>query len=765
MDKGKTLIAEIDIYGLVQGIGFRPFAARLAAELGLGGSVINLGSHVRITASGTAKQLDRLIAGIKAGVPAGGHISLIDETRRELRFGEAAPRGFLIQPSEKAESTGTVASPDIALCGDCLAELFYEGDARHLNPFISCASCGPRFSVMGALPYDRENTSMAEFALCELCAGQYSDLSNRRCHAQTVCCNGCGPEISYTGRNGRGGIDDAVTALMHGGIVALKGIGGYHFACTPFADRTVARLRALKGREAKPFAVMFENINELEKYCEISDGERELLENSARPILLVKRRESALTPGVYGTSPYLGAFLPYAPLQHLILRKTGPLVMTSANLSSLPVIKDDDEMAAFFEEHAELCGVLSHNRRIVSRQDDSVAALFATGLCMVRRARGYVPLPIALPEGGRPTLACGAQEKGTFCLYKAGLAYPSAESGGLESAEAVEAYIESVDLMSGLLGIKSEIVLCDSHPGYASTDYAKGLGPEVVKIQHHHAHIASVMAEHSLSEPIIGVAFDGTGYGPDGTVWGGEFLLVSPEGFERAGHIAPMKLLGGDESVRQGWKSALCLMHQAGMETDDSRAETVAAALEAGVNVITSTSMGRVFDAASALLGICDYSNYDGQCAIELENAAARWLGGGGAAEPLPFETGRGGGRFIADLFPTLRAIKAGLEDGKESDYLAACFHLGVAGMIARMVKLIGRETGIKKAALSGGVFLNRILTERAALLLEEAGFEVFLNHAVSPGDGGISLGQIYAGLMAKKGVLADVHRGGRKDN
>ena len=498
---------------------------------------------------------------------------------------------------------------------------------------------------------------------------------------------------------------------------------------------------------------MFPTLSDIKIHCEVGKAEEALLISSERPIVLLLRKETAISDKVFGASRFMGAFLPYTPLQHLLMNQTGPLVMTSANTTTLPIIKDDEEMFRFFECHEDLGGILTHNRGIERRLDDSVAAVINGKTQILRRARGYVPLPISIPKSdGQTVLACGAQQKSTVCLSTGEYCYPSTEMGDLNSREAVEVYRETVSDMQRILNIKPSLVVCDMHPFYESTKYALNTNLPVIKVQHHFAHIASVMAEYGLTQHVIGVAFDGTGYGADGTVWGGEFLIASPYGFERAGHIKAVKLLGSDESVRQGWKTAACMLYDAGMlpDANDARGQLVRAALETGVNTIFSSSMGRVFDAVSAILGICFEANYEGQCAIELENAAARYAFFGEIqATPFPFALSQDGGGITADLSPCLRALLEGKTEGQDAGLLSLRFHQTVCKLILDVCMKIRQTTGLDIAALSGGVFQNRILLSLTVQALERAGFTVYTNQKVPPNDGGISLGQAYIGRFA----------------
>jgi hydrogenase maturation protein HypF len=555
------------VSGVVQGVGFRPFVAGAARRCGLYGFVRNDSGVVYIEAEGSEADIERFLEEVKNSPPRGSFIEKIEINWAEALKDTPESHGFSIHESGEGSGGTVMPSPDISVCEDCLRELEEPENPRYRNPFVSCTLCGPRFSIMRRLPYDRENTSMGQFPLCELCKSQYEDAGDRRCHAQTVCCNNCGPELSYLSAETGFGVDvtlageaalmAAADALKNGEVIAVKGIGGFHFACSPFREDTVRRLRDLKGREEEPFAVMFPSLDEIKKNCLVSREEEELLTSREKPIVLLERTETDMAKGVYGSSRYMGSFLPYTPLQHLLLKETGPLVMTSANVSGLPIIKDDDEMLAFHNRilpQRPLGGILTNNRGIVRRLDDSVTAAVLGETQFFRRARGYVPLPITIPvppeqAGSRAVIACGPQQKNTISLSARQYIYPSTEVGDLDRLETREVYRETVDDMKGMLNIRPELAVCDLHPGYYATQAAHASGLPVLPVQHHYAHIASVMAEAGLTESVIGVAFDGTGYGTDGTVWGGEFLIASPKEFRRAGCLKPVRLFGSDESA------------------------------------------------------------------------------------------------------------------------------------------------------------------------------------------------------------------------
>jgi len=758
-ESNELYTATIRITGIVQGVGFRPFVARLAEEYSLRGFVKNQSGHVLIESIGNRPALDGFYRDLSERRPAGSYIA---DMSRELTPTAGEVEAFVILPSDDGHFGTIMPSPDIAICDDCLKELFTIDDPRYLNPFISCTNCGPRFSIVKSIPYDRDSTSMDVFPMCSLCASEYKNLKNRRFHAQTVCCNTCGPTLFYTGKNGvakgADALKEAVSALNDGKIVAVKGIGGYHLASSPYRADTVKSLRTLKGREQKPFAVMFPDLSSIKEHTIVNEKEAALLNTSARPIVLLERKPSCIVPEVYGNSRFMGAFLPYTPLHHLLLRETGPVVLTSANPSGLPIFKDDADMFAFFETNELISGVLWHDRVITRRLDDSVAAVVGGKTSLIRRARGYVPFPAALKgfEASPPILCTGAQEKSTFCLIQNGFAYVSAEAGALDTREAVIAYESAAADMEQTLRIAPEVITCDLHPGYESTRYAQKRNLPLIYVQHHFAHIASVMAEHGLKGSVLGAAFDGTGYGTDNSIWGGEFIFVQNGKFTRIGHLKPVKLFSSDESVRQAWKSALCYLFDAGL-TEEAKAhaygehfDILSSALSAGINTILSSSMGRAFDAASSVLNICHDSDYDGQSAIELENAAASYRKGNAVltAEPLPYLLFEDDVGPVIDLVPAFMALSAEKKRGESTNKLAYRFHLTVCALTLKVFQALREKTGVETVALSGGVFHNRLLTETLVPMLEHEGFTVYRNEAYPAGDGCIPLGQGYLALL-----------------
>ncbi len=739
---------KIRLYGIVQGVGFRPFVVKLAFLLGVTGTVRNSGGLVDITACGTAQQLDEFLERLLTEKPANALI--VHHETEDIAY--TGYDSFTILPSGEAEGPVFV-SPDLCVCEACLKELADEQDERFAHPFISCMACGPRYSIIEDAPYDRHTTTMRDFELCEDCAEQYGKREDRRYHAQTISCHRCGPYLIYRGADGEttheAAFADAVRALRAGGVVAVKGIGGYHLCCNPFNQNAVLRLRELKRRELKPFAVMFPDMDAIREYAHVLPQEEALLSSPARPIVLLKQKVNNLAPEVCGDSRLLGALLPYTPLQVMLMRSVGPLVTTSANVSEEPIVKDDTSMLVW----PGLDGVLYSARRIAARADDSVAKVSDGRTQMIRRSRGYAPLPVILrgkPQGA--VFAAGGQLKSTFCLASDRFAYVGPHIGDLDNDGCMTAYRESLERLQKLLRISPELAVCDMHPGYASTVMAEETGLPLLRVQHHHAHIASVMAEHGLEEPVIGVAFDGTGWGCDTAVWGGEFLVCRGNRFERAGHIKSVRFLGGDEGMKDAVKSAMCYLHDAGLDAHicDDRWPLIRAALDSGVNTHGNSGLGRLFDAASAVLGICAYNRYEGECAIKLENLASEALERGTAPVPMAFEVSDQNGILVADAAPVISVLAQ--SGGQSREALALGFHRAVADMAVDICVRLREQTGISTAALSGGVFQNAVLLKDMMDKLAAKDFAVYINGEVPPNDGGISLGQAQIGLWHLNG-------------
>ena len=643
----------------------------------------------------------------------------------------------------------SIIPPDLSVCPDCQKELFTNSDRRFHNPFISCMSCGPRYTIIKELPYDRHNTTMKDFAMCSSCQEEYTLPTSRRFHAQSISCNDCGPYLIFNESTNKEAFEAAVTIINSGGIVAVKGIGGFHFVCSPFIEDTVLHLRQLKGREEKPFAVMFESISSVLEYCVVTKEEKELLESKAKPIVLLYTSNRSMAKATNKGSIYCGAFLPYTPLQIMLTNKCGPLIMTSANISNNPIIKDDLEMLQLKSPY--LVGVLYNKRRIVRSVDDSVAKVIDHKLQLIRRSRGYVPYPVFLPQSSTNVqiLATGGDLKAAYCLFKGGNAVVSQYFGDLEERTVLEEYKDSIIDLSRLLKITPDLIVCDLHPNYYSTKYAETLGIPILYVQHHHAHIASVMAEHDLKERVIGIAFDGTGYGTDGNIWGGEFLICEGADFKRAAHLSYTPILGGDQSMRDAKKTATCFLLNLGLDKyiKDDRSDIIQAAIKNRMNTVLSSSMGRLFDAVASILDIQHENRYEGECAANLEREAV--LAKRSKLLPIEFTFSIKQKSDIIEIdpepvFDAICKLKGNVPTGA----LSLGFHYAIADVILKVCEILRNEQTINTVALSGGVFQNTILTEKVLKLLREKGFQVYVNTAVPPNDGSISLGQTYIGLM-----------------
>jgi len=744
----------IRLYGIVQSVGLRPFVERLARAHSITGAVRNSGGLLEIEARGTAPRLEAFYRDILEKKPK--HALIVHSETHNAPHEDF--NGFAIEKSSDAKGP-VFLSPDICVCHDCVREMYDPKDARYRHPFISCMSCGPRYSIIEGAPYDRENTTMREFGMCPMCAREYADNGDRRFHAQTISCHECGPYLLFRDPEGKTytreeAFGKAVEAVKGGGIIAVKGIGGYHLACSPYSEETVMRLREIKMRELKPFAVMFPDMESVKRHCEVSAREEALLESDARPIVLLEKGEESLAPAVCNKSRFVGAFLWYTPLQAMLLAECGPLVMTSANVSEDPIINDDEEMMKWSRR---LDGILYNERKIAVRLDDSVVRSVAGKTQMIRRSRGYAPLPVLLPGTGIEgygVFAAGGELKGSFCLASGRFAYPSQHLGDLGGLGNGSVYRETFERMKRIFRIEPRIAACDMHPGYESSLFARSLGLPLIEVQHHHAHIASVIAEHGLLKPVIGVAFDGTGYGEDGAVWGGEFLICECEAYRRAGHLKYVKFLGGDEGMRDAAKSALMYLIDCGSGnvTKDPRWPLISAAVENGVNTHDNSSMGRLFDAAAALLGACSYNRYEAECASALENLAHAALRRGIKPLQMRFDICEREGMLIADASPVIRALCENADAGAA----ALGFHRAAADMTVSMCERLRDKNGINDVALSGGVFQNTLLLEDTMEKLKEKGFAAYMNEAVPPNDAGICLGQAYIGLkkMEKRGTL-----------
>ncbi|WP_051629828.1 carbamoyltransferase HypF [Lacrimispora aerotolerans] len=757
MDQGKdqSMTLKIYAYGIVQGVGFRPLVYHMAKNEGISGSVRNVGGYVEIIAQGEKGAVGRFLTVLTETKDMGYEIIKLEKEE----ISSLTLNDFVILKSGVLGES-SVIPPDLPVCPACRKELLNPGNRRYGNPFISCISCGPRYTIMERLPYDRDHTAMIDFKMCEECEKEYTSPESRRFHAQTISCNDCGPYLIYRDKKKEEkewqegeALDQAAAALLEGGIIAVKGIGGYHLVCSPFREDTVNRLRILKGREEKPFAVMFSSIAEIKKYCHVSKEERSLLESRPRPIVLLRREGDYMAPSTNKGSMYCGAFLPYTPLQILLTGRLGPLIMTSANISGQPIIREDEPMLSLSSK--ELRGVLYHHRRILRSVDDSVAKIVAGKPQLIRRSRGYVPYPVFLSEEVKENhgekepsvFAAGGDLKASFCFYENGSAVVSQYFGDLEESKVMEEYESSFEDMKELFRFQPELVVCDLHPNYHSARYASTLGLPLIKVQHHHAHIASVMAEHHLDGPVIGVAMDGTGYGTDGTIWGGEFLICQDKECKRAGHISPFPILGGDQSMREAWKTAICCLTHFGLQEyiTDERSDLIKAALHHHVNVVSSSSAGRLFDAASSVLLIAHENTYEGECASLFEKSGLSAISRQIRPASVPFEVSERNGIWELDPKSAFTALCKERGNGNVSA-LALGFHIGFAKGIVSICQKLKDQYGISDVCLSGGVFQNTVLTEHTAGFLREKGFKVYMNLSVPPNDGGISLGQVYLG-------------------
>ncbi|WP_349947587.1 carbamoyltransferase HypF [Lacrimispora sp. BS-2] len=775
MDRGKSKVItkKIKVYGIVQGVGFRPLVYRAAMQYGIKGTVRNVGGCVEIVVQSERKILDRFLSDLKENKRGGYEI--IKMEAEELPYMEL--EDFVIV---KSGSSGeiSVIPPDLPVCPECLRELSHASDRRYRNPFTSCMSCGPRYTMIEDLPYDRNRTSMKDFSMCGACREEYTSPESRRFHAQTISCNDCGPYLIYQDKEDGPGellekeaFEKTVKVLSQGGIVAVKGIGGYHLVCSPFLEDTVNRLRKLKGREEKPFAVMFPEISEIRKYCLVSEEETTLLESKARPIVLLSVKQDSMAPSTGNGSIYCGAFLPYTPLQYMLTEKQGPLIMTSANISGQPIIREDGHMLSLSSPY--LNGVLYNKRRIVRSVDDSVARIIQGKTQMIRRSRGYVPYPVFLSkeerkgEEGRDwtntgIFAAGGDLKAAFCLCQKERAVVSQYFGDLEEAAVIEEFQRSFKDLTRLFQMAPGLAVCDLHPNYHSARFAEALGLPVLKVQHHHAHIASVLAEHDLKGPVIGAAFDGTGYGTDGNIWGGEFLVCEESDFIRAAHVSMFPVLGGDGSMRDARKTASCYLLFAGLEAyvQDERMGVIKAALQHNVNTVLTSSMGRLFDAAASVLNIRHENHYEGECAVLLEKEAV--LAERNVVKPADLCFGIKEKEDILELDPrpVFEAL-CSMRNKAETGSLALGFHLALAQAAAAICERLGSKYLSNAVALSGGVFQNALLTGHTVRLLREKGFNVYLNQAVPPNDGGVSLGQAYLGNKYLKSGIMDLERTG----
>lgn len=829
----------IKVFGMVQGVGFRPLVYRLAKKCNATGTVRNVGGYVEIILKSDEAEYKAFLEELTADKESGYEIVKLEtEEIPDIQLTD-----FTIIGSGESEKV-SVIPPDLPVCSKCQSELYEVADRRFMNPFISCYSCGPRYTIIEELPYDRNHTTMIDYKMCTSCNMEYTTPVDRRFHAQTISCNDCGPYlILYDKREAnterknsflpdvedmadnkircseeatyaknccsanttdtknccvedtdgvknccsddtagvkhccsddttgvkhccseniaimkysyyeKVALDRAVSIIKSGGILAVKGIGGYHLVCTPFSEETVCNLRKLKVREEKPFAVMFDSMTSIKNFCEVSDEEEALLLTQARPIVLLYMHTNTMAPSTNQGSLYCGAFLPYTPLQILLTKQCGPLIMTSANISDQPIIREDEVMLSMISPYLD--GVLYNTRRIMRSVDDSVAKVIDGKPQLIRRSRGYVPYPVFLsPEhysdvfDNQVIFAAGGDLKAAFCLYQNGSAVVSQHFGDLGEVSTFQEYKNSLTDLSSLLKLSPTLAICDMHPHYYSSEFAQSLGIPVIQVQHHHAHITSVIAEHALQGKVIGIAFDGTGYGTDGCVWGSEFMICEGSEYTHAAQLKYTVILGGDESMKDAQKTATCFLLSNGLEeyVTDERKVIIKAALEHRINTVMTSSMGRLFDAVASILGVGQVNSYEGECAALLERMAVLAIRDGKEPEELYFVIDTESKIIMIDPRKVLKDL-CSFRKVKDIGSLALGFHYALAQAIGEVCEKLSKIYHSNIVALSGGVFQNIVLTERALLILRQKGFEVYINHAVPPNDGAISLGQTYIGL------------------
>lgn len=735
----------IEVRGVVQGVGFRPYVWRLATRHGVAGWVRNVSGVVQIHAEGPAGALEDLCGSIAREAPP---LARVEDVRWSTAAVLGFP-GFEVDESSDAGGGERLVSPDVATCPACLSELFDPADRRYRYPFINCTDCGPRFTIIEALPYDRERTSMRAFPLCEDCAREYRDPADRRFHAEPVACPACGPTLELVDGSWRpvegDPIVEAASLLRRGEIVALKGLGGFHLACDATDEDAVSELRRRKTRPDKPFAVMVADVEAARERFELSPEEVAQLSSPKAPIVLV-RDLGRLAPSVAPGHRRQGAMLPSTPLHHLLLRETGrPLVMTSGNRSDEPICITNEEARGCLGGIAD--AFLVHDREIVSRYDDSVTRVWRGEPVVLRRARSHAPAPIELPvEVPAPILGTGALLHGAFCLASGRRAFLSQHVGDLDTEEAMQAYADALQRYRQVFRIEPEVVAHDHHPDFPTTRFARETGLRTVVVQHHHAHVAAVMAEHRLEGALIGVAFDGFGLGDDGTVWGGEFLACDWSHAERLGHLRCVRQPGGDAAVRRPWRMAVSHAADAGvleqalalLGGDAEGADVVLGQVRSGLGSPVTSSAGRLFDAVSALAGVCRSATFEGHPAMLLEQAADAT-----ASRGYPIEIERVDGRLVVDTRPIVRGVVADLLAGRTAGDVSSAFHSTMAAAIDRICEGIRGAIGLSRVVLSGGVFANDLLLTQAVERLERSGFEVFVPREVPPGDGGIALGQV----------------------
>lgn len=728
----------IHIHGIVQGVGFRPFIHKLVKERGLRGYIKNTSSGVELELEGERDELSGFIEDIPRRAPK---LAVIEAMETEYLPDLTGYEDFKILSSKTEAFRNTLISPDICICDDCLHELRTPGDRRYRYPFINCTNCGPRFTIIKDVPYDRAKTSMSAFPMCPDCDREYHDIENRRYHAQPDCCPDCGPQVFFLDADGKPVEGDAIElarqSIRAGKIIAVKGLGGIHLACRCNDASIVRELRRRKQRDEKPFAVMCRDAECAREICLVSEDEEKILDGFRRPIVLLRKKRQGLEH--ISENGFIGVMLPYTPLHYLLFGDDiDMLIMTSANLSDTPMMYRNDE--AVEKLHGIADGFLLHNRDIQTRCDDSLCWVLGGAEYFSRRSRGYVPFPITVGEELPLLLACGAEQKASFCLSKGSYVFPSQHIGDLKNFETLENYTGQIKHFQRLFDIRPQAVVCDLHPDYMSTEYASAIAEEedlpLIKVQHHHAHMAACMADNGQNGSVIGLVWDGTGLGTDGTIWGAECLIGDYSGFERFGSILPIPLIGGDRAVKETDRVAFALLDASNCDTGSiEKAEVYKAVLDSGLNCPVSSGMGRLFDGVAAILGIKTLCSYEGQGAVLLEAAAAE----DGEVYPFALE----GEPLRYDWRGTIRAICADIKAGVDTGRMAARFMNTLIEMAVCQCRAARNASGIEVVALSGGSFQNMYIMSRLPERLEKEGFRVLRHRRVSANDEGLSLGQL----------------------
>ena len=756
---------QIWITGIVQGVGFRPFIYNLAKKYELKGYVLNNTSGVNIEVEGESSVIDEFIQKVKTEPPPQAVIF-------EMHSQNIEPLGyedFTIRKSDDQEEKFVPISPEIATCKDCLKEFFDPSDHRYRYPFINCTNCGPRFTIVKDIPYDRKFTTMAPFIMCEKCQREYDDPGDRRFHAQPNACPKCGPKLSLLDdKGGEINVPDVITEvcrlLKDGKIIAIKGLGGYHLACDAMNKDAVSTLRSRKFREHKPFALMVKDVETAKTLCYVNDDEEKLLKGTIRPIVLLRKRpDCPVAESVAPHQEYHGVMLPYTPLHHVLMAESGlVLVMTSGNISSEPIVYHDDEA---FERLSRIPDYfLVHDREIHIRTDDSVSRVWHGKEVVLRRSRGYCPFPLLLPfQFEEQILACGAELKNTFCLTRGNYAFMSHHIGDLENLETLTSFEQGIEHFKRIFYIDPAYVAYDLHPDYLSTKYALSVnGVPKIGIQHHHAHIASCMCDNGIDGEVIGISFDGTGYGTDEKIWGGEFLVCDYGGFERVAHLEYVPLPGGEKAIKEPWRMAASFldriygdsMYGLGIDfvktLDRNKWTIIKKMIDKGLNSPLTSSSGRLFDAVSALVGVRQEVYYEGQAAIELEMAADKDEEGF-----YSYDLEELGNGSQVMLEPIIKGVVSDISEGVSVPTIAGKFHNTMAKIILNICLRVRKTSGIEKVALSGGVFQNTLLLNKTFTLLDGSGFKAYTQHRVPPNDGGIALGQaVIANELIKKGKI-----------